>query len=84
VLDLSQPPRLDAAAIVDALPRSLFQSCACDGEVLEGTFIGDPIEDGAGDGFAQLAEVIEDLSGIPIGSPQLSDVCGELPPGPLP
>jgi phospholipase C len=82
VLDLSQTPRLDAAAIVDALPRSLFQSCPCDGEALEGTFVGDPIEHGAGDGFAQLAEVVEDLSGIPIGSPSLSEVCGELPPLP--
>jgi hypothetical protein len=82
VLDLGQAPRLDAAAIVDALPRSLFQSCPCEGEVLEGTLVGDPIEDGAGDGFAQLAEVIEDLSGIPIGSPPLSEVCGELPPLP--
>ena len=37
VLDLSPAPRLDAAGIVDALPRSLFQSCPCEGEVLEGT-----------------------------------------------
>ena len=61
------------------LPRPLFQSCPCDGEVLEGTLVGDPIEAAAGDGFAQLAEVIEGLSGIPIGTPQLADVCGGLP-----
>jgi hypothetical protein len=30
----------------------------------------------------QITEVIEDLSGIPIGSPPLSEVCGELPPLP--
>src|SRR4029453_7631413 len=80
VLDLSQAPRLDAAAIVDALPRALFQSCPCEGEVLEGTLVGDPIEDGAGDGFAQLAEVIEDLSGIPLGSPPPPAAGGAAPP----
>jgi len=79
---LNGPPRLDAAAIVDALPRPLFQSCPCDGQVLEGSLVGDPIEAAANDGFAQLAEVIEDLSGIPVGSPQLSTVCGSLPPLP--
>jgi hypothetical protein len=30
-----------------------------------------------------LAEVIEDLSGIPIGSPPIEAVCGELPPLPI-
>jgi phospholipase C len=82
LLDLSQAPRLDAAEIVDALPRSLFQSCPCDGQALEGTFVGDPIEEGAGDGFADLAAVVEELSGLEIGQPLLSDVCGELPPLP--
>jgi phospholipase C len=82
LLDLSQAPRLDAAEIVDALPRSLFQSCPCDGQALEGTFVGDPIEEGAGDGFADLAAVVEELSGLEIGQPELSDVCGELPPLP--
>ena len=79
VLDLTQAPRLDAAGLVDLLPRPLFQSCPCEGQVLEGTLVGDPIEAAANDGFAQLAEVIEDLSGIPIGTPLLSDVCGGLP-----
>jgi phospholipase C len=79
LLDLAQAPRLDAAQIVDALPRSLVQSCPCDDEALEGTFVGTPVEHGAGDGFEQLAEVVEDLSGIPIGQPELSEICGELP-----
>ena len=32
LLDLSQPPRLDAAPRSSILPRSFFQSCACDGK----------------------------------------------------
>jgi phospholipase C len=80
LLDLTQPPRLDAAAIVDALPRSLFQSCACDGQVLEGTFVGEPIEQNEEDAFAQLASVVEGLSGLHVGHPSLTELCGDLPP----
>ncbi len=84
LLNLSKPPRLDAAGIVDVLPRSLVQSCPCDGEVLEGTLVGDPIEQAAEDAFLQLAAVVEDLSGLTIGQPLLSDICGDLLPLPLP
>src|SRR5262249_3871220 len=43
LLDVHQVPN-DPAAIVDSLPRPLFQTCPCPGEALEGTFVGDPIE----------------------------------------
>jgi phospholipase C len=80
LLDLTQPPRLDAAAIVDALPRSLFQSCPCDGHMLEGTFVGEPVEQNEEDAFAQLAAVVEGLSGMHVGHPSLAELCGDLPP----
>jgi phospholipase C len=79
VLDLSQAPRLDAAGIVDLLPRPLFQSCPCPGDLADGVPGAEDHEPDPGDAFAQLAEVIEDLSGIPIGAPPLNDVCGGLP-----
>jgi phospholipase C len=79
LLDTSRPPRLDAAGLVDLLPRPLFQSCPCPGDLADGVPGAEDQEPDPGDAFAQLAEVIEDLSGIPIGAPPLADVCGGLP-----
>jgi phospholipase C len=84
VLDLAQAPRLDTAGIVELLPRPLFQSCPCAGDLGDGVPGAEDAEPDPNDAFAQLAEVIEDLSGIPIGSPEISTVCGSLPTPALP
>jgi phospholipase C len=75
LIDVTQVPRLDGAELVDLLPRPLFQSCPCENEVLEGTLVGEPIEDA----FVEFAEMVEDLSGIPVGEPLITTVCGAAP-----